>query len=172
MRTYINFILTAFIVAGSSTAAHSQVTSNPPYTIEQSVISSGGGISSGGAGFIYKIEGTIGEPIAGTTSSNSPFSIKGGFFTAQALAPTAAAVSISGRVITPWELGLTNAFVTLTDMQGNSKTVLTGKFGSFRFTNVTAGETYILNVSSKRYTYVPQVITVTEDLTELIFTAQ
>jgi hypothetical protein len=86
--------------------------------------------------------------------------------------PTAAAVSISGRVITPQELGLTNAFVTLTDMQGNSRTIMTGKFGSYRFTNVIAGETYILTVSSKRYTYAPQVITVNEDLTEVNFTAQ
>jgi hypothetical protein len=88
------------------------------------------------------------------------------------LAPTAAAISISGKVVTPQELGLTNAFVTLTDMQGNSRTVLTGKFGSFRFTNITAGETYILSVTSKRYTYAPQVITVNEDMTGLSFAPQ
>ena len=86
--------------------------------------------------------------------------------------PTAASVSISGRVITSQELGSTKALVTLTDSGGNSRTVLTGKGGSFRFTNVTAGETYILSVTSKRHTYMPQVITVNEDLTELSFTAQ
>jgi hypothetical protein len=77
-----------------------------------------------------------------------------------------------GRVITPQDLGLTNALVTLTDMQGNSRAVLTGRFGSFQFTNVTAGETYILSITSKRYTYSPQVITVTEDLTGLSFAPQ
>jgi hypothetical protein len=88
------------------------------------------------------------------------------------LAPTAASVSISGRVMVPQNLGLTTAFVTLTDMQGNSRTFRTGRLGSFRFTNVTAGETYILTVSSKRYTYAPQVITVNEDLTEVNFMPQ
>jgi hypothetical protein len=87
-------------------------------------------------------------------------------------APTAANVSVSGRVITPQELGLTNALVTLTDMQGNARTVLTRKFGSFRFSDVIAGQTYILSVSSKRYTYTARVITVNEDLTEVNFAAQ
>jgi hypothetical protein len=91
---------------------------------------------------------------------------------AAAIAPTAASVSISGRVITPQELGLTKALVTLTDMHGDSKTVLTGKSGTFRFMDVTAGETYILSVQSKRYTYVAQLITVNEDLTELNFAPQ
>jgi hypothetical protein len=94
-----------------------------------------------------------------------------GAFEVQMAAPTAAMVSISGRVIAPQELGLTNALVTLTDSQGESRTALTGKGGRFRFTNVTAGETYIISVSSKRYTYSPQVITVNEDLTELNFMA-
>jgi len=110
--------------------------------------------------------GTMVCTVTGQTTSLSPFVI------AQVLAPTAATVSISGRVITPQELGLTNALVTLTDMQGNSQTVMTGKGGGFRFTNVIAGETYILSVSSKRYTYVPQVITVTEDIVGLTFNAQ
>jgi parallel beta-helix repeat protein len=84
-------------------------------------------------------------------------------------APTAASVSISGRVITSLELGLTSALVTLTDSQGNERTVLTGKLGSFRFANLAAGETYIISVSSRRYTYAPQIVTATEDFTGLVF---
>lgn len=94
-----------------------------------------------------------------------------GAFEVQA-APTAASVSISGRVITPQKLGLTNARVTLTDLQGTSRTIRTGKFGSFRFTDVAAGETYIISVSARRYTFAPQVITVNEDIEELIFYPQ
>ena len=86
--------------------------------------------------------------------------------------PTAASVSISGRVVTPSEFGLTNARVTLTDIQGGSRTVLTGKFGNFRFANVAAGGTYILSVTSGRYTFAPQIITANEDLTDLIFVPQ
>ena len=84
-------------------------------------------------------------------------------------APTAAAVSISGRVITPQEFGLTSALVTLTDSQGDSRTILTGKSGSFRFADLAAGKTYIISVSSRRYTYAPQIVTATEDLTGLVF---
>ena len=85
-------------------------------------------------------------------------------------APTAAAVSISGQVISPSRSGLTNALVTLTDARGDTRTVLTGRFGAYRFADVAAGETYIISVTSKRYVYAPQVITVTEDLTEVNFT--
>ncbi|HLM59977.1 MAG TPA: hypothetical protein VK308_04185, partial [Pyrinomonadaceae bacterium] len=98
------------------------------------------------------------------TVTNGAFRVSGG--------PTAAMVSISGTVITPQQIGADRMQVTLTDMQGNRRTAQTTRLGTFRFTNVTAGETYILTVSSKRYTYAPQVITVTEDLTELVFTAQ
>ena len=85
---------------------------------------------------------------------------------------TAAHVSISGRVTLPQKSGLTNALVTLTDFEGNSRTIRTGKSGTFRFTNVAAGETYILTVTSKRYTFASQIITANEDLTDVNFTAQ
>jgi uncharacterized delta-60 repeat protein len=87
-------------------------------------------------------------------------------------APTATSVFISGRVVAPLNLGLTGALVTLTDMQGNSRMVKTVKAGRFVFTDVAVGETYILSVQSKRYQYSPQVITVTEDMTELDFAPQ
>jgi hypothetical protein len=87
-------------------------------------------------------------------------------------APTAAFVSISGRVITPNDLGLTKALVTLTDSQGNSRTTTTGKFGVFRFAEVAASETYILSVASKRSVFAPQVITANADIADLIFVPQ
>lgn len=90
----------------------------------------------------------------------------------QTFAPTAASVSVSGRVILPSDLGLRNAIVTLTDSLGNSKTTLTGKFGTFRFTNVAVGETYVVSVSVKRYTFASQIISISEDVTGLIFTIE
>lgn len=88
------------------------------------------------------------------------------------LAPTAAAVSVSGRVIMPKNAGLTNASVTITDTNGVSQTVRTGKSGNFHFADISAGETYILTVTAKRYSYAPQVISVTENITELNFFPQ
>jgi hypothetical protein len=57
-------------------------------------------------------------------------------------------------------------------MRGESRTILSNKLGSYRFTNVAAGETYILTVLSKRYNYASQVITANEDLTEINFMPQ
>lgn len=149
-----------------------------------------GTITPGGfATVTYRV--TVANPIPmGTTQLSDQGSVSGNNFagivtddpstpaandatlTPVGLAPTAASVSISGRVIMPQNLGLSSALVTLTDMQGNARTMRTGKFGSFRFTDVAVGETYILSVRSKRYTYAPRVITVNEDLTELNFAPQ
>ena len=93
-----------------------------------------------------------------------------GLFTV--LAPTAASVSVSGRVLTNNGRGLMNATVTLTNANGITRTARTSTFGYFRFDDVEAGQTYIFSVSSKRYTFASQVVTVTDDLTELNFTAQ
>lgn len=87
------------------------------------------------------------------------------------LAPTAAAVSVSGRVLTPDGRGLINAFVNLTDSSGSTRSARTTAFGYYRFDEVAAGQTYILNVSSKRYQFTAQVLSVTEDLENLDFFA-
>lgn len=94
-----------------------------------------------------------------------------GAFEVQA-APTAASVSIGGRVSTPTGRGLMNARVYLTDSSGNTRMILTTSFGYYRFTDVASGETYVLQVASKRYSFAAQVVSVAEDLTELNFTAQ
>ncbi|HUF02607.1 MAG TPA: VCBS repeat-containing protein [Aridibacter sp.] len=46
------------------------------FEIRKSVITSGGGVTSGGA---FSLDSTIGEAVAGTQSSGGPFSLTGGF---------------------------------------------------------------------------------------------
>ncbi len=104
--------------------------------------------------------------VSQTVTSLSPFVV------AQQAVPTAAGVSISGRVITPNDLGLTGATVTLTDSRGAAQTVKTGKGGVFIFRDVAPNEAYILTVSSKRYTYAQQIVTPTENLTGITFAPQ
>ncbi len=87
----------------------------------------------------------------------------------QMFAPTAAAVSISGRVVLPTDLGLLNARITLTDSSGNSRTVLTGKFGKFKFNDVAVGESYVISVSARNYIFAPQVFNLTGEINELVF---
>lgn len=85
--------------------------------------------------------------------------------------PTAAAVTIGGRVLAG-RRGVARARVTLTGINGETRTALTNPFGYYRFEAVGAGETYVFNVHSKRYSFNPLIVTLTEELTNLDFTAQ
>jgi hypothetical protein len=84
-------------------------------------------------------------------------------------APTAAAVTVSGRVSSGFR-GVAGAIVVMTDNMGNSRIVRTNPFGYFSFLEVAAGETYVFNVKSKRYIFDSRVINIDDDLTDLIFT--
>jgi hypothetical protein len=90
----------------------------------------------------------------------------------QTFVPTAASVSISGRVLTPDGRGLRNARVVLTDSNGLERTVATSSFGSYLFESIEIGRTYVLNVESKKYRFQPQVLVVNEELTELNLTVE
>jgi hypothetical protein len=88
-------------------------------------------------------------------------------------APTAASVSVSGRVMTADGRGLRNAIVTLTSPTGKSYRVSTGASGAYSIEGVTAGQTVIVNVAAKRYVFSNsmQVINVNNDVTGLVFKA-
>lgn len=86
------------------------------------------------------------------------------------LGTTAATVMIFGRVLAPEARGLRGARVTLTDQNGATRTILTGTFGYFRFDDIEAGQTVIVSVASKRYSFQPQIIFVAEDIEDLNFT--
>ncbi len=78
-------------------------------------------------------------------------------------------VAVSGRVLTPGGSGLRNATVSLTDSQGEVRTVTTSSFGFYMFDNVTAGSTYTIAVSSRRYRYATQQLLVNATLTNVDF---
>ena len=86
--------------------------------------------------------------------------------------PTASSISISGRVTTG-KRGIRNALVTLTEQNGTTRTVLTGVSGAYRFDGVTAGQTVIVSVRAKRFTFSQptQIFTVTEDFADINFYA-
>lgn len=83
---------------------------------------------------------------------------------------TAAAVSVSGRVLTG-KNGVANAVVTLTKSDGTTLTARTGTFGNYFFDNLTPGETVVVTVSSKRFSFAPQVVNLAGDIANLDFTA-
>ena len=84
-------------------------------------------------------------------------------------APTAAGVSVSGRVQTSDGRGLRNAAVVLTDATGISRTVTTGAFGNYQFDDVQSGENYVIGVVSKRYRFASRVLSVTDQLNGVDF---
>lgn len=83
-----------------------------------------------------------------------------------------ASVSVSGRVTTSGGAGVPNAVVTLTDAMNNVRYARTNGFGYFRFDDVPNNQTYTATVISKQYQFQPQTITVTDNVTNLNFTAQ
>jgi len=93
---------------------------------------------------------------------------KGAF---ESLIPTAANISVSGQILVGKQ-GLRNAQVVLTDQNGNSRSVFTGTFGYYRFDELSPGETYVIQVFSKRYQFNSQIVTPFEDLTELNIAAE
>lgn len=89
------------------------------------------------------------------------------------VAPTAANVTVGGRVTTANGQGISRAQVSLTDPNGNLRTVLTNSFGYFSFDGVPVGETYVFTVRSKRFTFTnpTQVRSITEAADDINFTA-
>ena len=88
------------------------------------------------------------------------------------LSPTAASVIISGRVKTSNGRGINRVRVLLTGGNGETHYALTNSFGFYRFIEVAAGETYIIQPVHKRYHFTPQVINVLSEINDLNFISE
>ena len=111
----------------------------------------------------FSNEGITSSPTAADTGSAI-------FFVNVPLSPTAADVSIAGRILRG-KSAVSRATVSLTDSSGIVRTVKSNPFGYFRFNGIRAGETVIMQVTAKGYTFAPQVVMLTDDLTEFDFHA-
>jgi hypothetical protein len=129
------------------------------------------GLSLTQSGNAYQITGT--PTVTGTYTATLTINCGGNTTTVTyqifIAAPSAASVSISGRVFGSDGRGLRNAYVILTDDQGQSRSVQTSAFGYYRFDEVEAGRTYTVTVQSKRYTYETRVLFVIDDINDLDF---
>jgi len=87
--------------------------------------------------------------------------------------PTAANASISGRILTADGSGVRNANVSLVRSNGEVISARTGTFGYYKFEDLEVGQTYILSVNSKRFTFSnpTRIISLNEDLTDADFIA-
>jgi hypothetical protein len=82
-------------------------------------------------------------------------------------APTAANVTVRGRVLNASGRGLSGTIVEMVGQNGNTVYAITNPFGYYRFVNIAAGETYIISVRSKSYRFAPRVVNVGDDVTDL-----
>ena len=142
------------------------------YDLTHSVIASGGGSNSNGGA--YTVDGTAGQPIVGTQSTNGAFNVRGGFWPVHQFAPTAAGVSVGGRVVSSEGYGIRNAQLVLTNLStGEPRIALSSTFGYFRFDDVEVGHVYSLSVSTKRYTFEPdsRIFSLVDELTDVDFVA-
>ncbi|HTH51951.1 MAG TPA: carboxypeptidase-like regulatory domain-containing protein, partial [Pyrinomonadaceae bacterium] len=144
-------------------AAAASAQSGGSFAITQSVIAGGGETSANGP---FSVTGTIGQTAVDTNTVGGPYAIRPGFWTSS-LAPTAAGVAVSGRVVDASGNGLRNAVITMSDSAGTVFAARTNAFGEFRIEEVRAGETYMVNLSAKGRQFTPQLITVQNTLTGL-----
>ncbi|MGI8787968.1 MAG: reprolysin-like metallopeptidase [Pyrinomonadaceae bacterium] len=87
-------------------------------------------------------------------------------------APTAASVSVSGRVSSARGRGIAGAVVRFTNQDGNTRFARTNPFGYYNFADLAAGQTYIFSVSAKGFRFEPRVVSLTENLAGFDFIAR
>lgn len=85
-------------------------------------------------------------------------------------APTAASVSVSGRILSAAGRGINRARVILTMPNGDIRIAQSNPFGYYRFTEIPVGETYIFAVEHKLFTFSPQILNITDTIEDLNFT--
>lgn len=87
--------------------------------------------------------------------------------------PTAASVSVSGRISASDGRGIRNVIVGLTLTDGTYLWTRTGSFGYYTFDDVRAGQTVVVSVKSKRFNFTPEekLLSLEDSVTDFNFTA-
>jgi hypothetical protein len=91
--------------------------------------------------------------------------------TVSILSPTAARISVGGRVFTAGGRAVNRAVISATNQNGETLTTRTNQFGYYRFNEIEVGQVYVFNAQSKGFSFTPQVVTINEQLNNLNFTA-
>lgn len=80
---------------------------------------------------------------------------------------TAADAEIAGIVTDEYDRPIPGARLSLTGSDGSIATAVTNPFGRFRFSGVETGVTYVIEASSKSFTFSPVLLTVNESVAGL-----
>lgn len=90
-----------------------------------------------------------------------------GAFEFGAVPAAGSSFSVAGRLSSGGGFFPNKQIVSLTTTQG-TRFAPVSPFGYFRFDNIPAGQTIVLDVASKAFTFTPQVVTVERDITDII----
>lgn len=88
------------------------------------------------------------------------------------LIPSAAPVSLGGRLLTPDGNGLRNAQVILTEANGAVHQVTSSAFGYFNFPSIESGQNVVVSVRSKQFQFTPQLVSLNDNVADLQMTAR
>jgi hypothetical protein len=90
-----------------------------------------------------------------------------------ALATSAADVSISGRVTDAYGRGIRGVVISVQGFDGIVHTAFTNTFGYYKVAELTAGESYLVSVTARRYTFATpsQVVNLGDSISGFNFTA-
>ena len=81
--------------------------------------------------------------------------------------PTAASVTVAGRLVSPEGRAIRAGQVVLTDEAGVRRSVSIALRGEFRFDDVASGRTYTVSASSRRFRFEPVVLDLVADVVAL-----
>jgi hypothetical protein len=110
-------------------------------------------------------------PLFQNDTGTVPVIVTNGLFTVSSTLP-GASVNLAGRILTADGRGLRNSQVRLINLDGSSKTVMSGTFGNYRFANVQSGQPVTIQIVSKRFGFQPQTVNVSGNISDLNFIAQ
>jgi hypothetical protein len=151
-------------------ASLSPAQSGGTFDLSHNVIAGGGEMRSAGGQFI--VDGTVGQPLAGTTSFGGRFELLGGFWSYLPPLPTAASVVLGGH-IDLGSHGPQKVDITLVQLStGRQHVARLDRDGNYRFDELEIG-IYLVRPESSNYQFTPAqlVIDLIEDRPDINFTA-
>lgn len=143
-------LLSLFLLVASAYAQTAEIPqmSGGVFTMTQSAVAGGGETQQNA----LNQHGIIGQPLAGWYSSGNRFQHYAGFLLPDSFGRMTTAVA-GGQVLNEQGKGIRNVQVTITFPNGETRAVVSGERGYYRFTDIPVGETYTISVSAKRFSF-------------------
>lgn len=161
-----SFLIVAVLIAIHAATFPAKAQSGGGFEITEAVVSGGGGSAAAGD---TQLDATAGQAIATGPIGAGIFGLTSGFWNFIPLGPTAAHVSISGRVVDPSGTGVASAVLYMHTQEGDLRITRSSSFGYFQFNDVAAGQAVLITVQARRYTYAPRTVIVADDVIDIEF---